>query len=137
MLGFRKVVGPHVLSPVQLQTGSSREQNKSSMDKKLTDSLWAVTRNRDKETRQATQVKERGVDRQLVEDEQCPVQNPRDTSSTQYVLNRPTPSTRKEKSNNRQEVQRWIGHEPATNHGETVPNYHEDCAEKESVHPEK
>ena len=33
------------------------EQVVDALDKKLTDSLWAVTRNCDKETRQATQVK--------------------------------------------------------------------------------
>ena len=37
----------------------------------------------------------------------------------------------------RQEVQRWIGRESATNHCETVPNHLEDCAVKESVLPEK
>ena len=64
------------------------------VDKKLTDSLWAVASNRDrehKETRQATWVKsEELIDEaqneivQLVEDEQCPVQNARNTSSTQW-----------------------------------------------------
>ena len=62
-----------------------------------------------------------------MEDEQCPAQNPRNTSSTQLRWNSPTPFTRSKKSIYRQEAQRWIGHEPATNHCETVPSHHEDC----------
>ena len=95
------------LSPVQLKTGSSSEQNVDALDKKLTDSLWAVACNRDrehKEARQAAQVKSGELlDKaeneiaQLVEDEQCPVRNPRNTSSTQWRWNCPTPSTRREK----------------------------------------
>ena len=77
---------------------SSSEQNKSfNADKKLTDSLWAVACNRDREhketrlTLEATQIKsEELIDKvqneivQLVEDEECPVQNLRNTSSTQW-----------------------------------------------------
>ena len=91
------------------QPGSSSELNKlSNADKKLTDSLWTVTRNSDrehKETRLAlgtTQIKsEEFIYKiqneivQIVENEQCPVQNPRNTSSTQWKG--PTPSTRREK----------------------------------------
>ena len=66
------------------------------------------------------------------------VQNPRNTSSTQWRCNSSTTtSARREKPDGREEVQCWIGHEPATNYCETVPNHHEDCVEKESVHPEK
>ena len=84
-----------VLSPVQLKTGSSSEQNVDVLDKKLTDSLWAVPSSRDrghKETRltlEATQIKSE----ELINN----VQNPRNTSSTQWRENSPTPSTRREK----------------------------------------
>ena len=103
------------LSPVQLKTGSSSEQKQivDALDNKLTDSLWAVTRNRDSETRQATQVNsEELIDTvqneivQLFQDEQCPAQNLRNTSSTQWRWNSPTPFRRREKSFYRQEVQR-------------------------------
>ena len=72
----------------------SSEQNVDALDKKLTDSLWAVASNRDREhqeTRQATQVKSAElIDKaqneiaQLMEEEQYPGQNPRNTSSTQW-----------------------------------------------------
>ena len=81
-----------MLCPVQFMTGSSSEQNVDTMDKKLTDNLWAVASNRDREneeawstlvTRQATQVKsEELIDEvlnhlfYLVEDEQRPSSEP-------------------------------------------------------------
>ena len=112
------------LSPVQLKTGSSSEQNVDAVDKKLTDSLWAVASNRDREhqeTRQATQVmsaelidKAQNEIAQLMEEEQYPGQNPRNTSSTQWRWNSPTPSTRREKSvDGLQAAQCWMGHEAA------------------------
>ena len=151
-LSFNNVHGSGaVLSPVQLKTGSSSEQNISSMrwtrsvTGQFVGSLWAVTRNRDKETRQATQVKSEELNDkvqneivQLVDDEQCPAQNPRDTSSTHCRGGTARHHSRdREKSIHRREVHRWIGRETATNHCETVPSHHEDCAEKEFVPPEK
>ena len=78
----------------------------------FTDSLWAVASSRDREHRDTLDSgehsdQERGVDRGKAQ-----------------------PSTRRENSIYRQEVQRWIGHEAATNHCETVPNHHEDCRER-------
>ena len=114
------------------QPGSSSEQDVDELGKKLTDSLWAVASNSDrehKETRQAggpdsrvrsSSTKSRNEIVHLVEDEQCPAQSPRNTSSTQWRWKSPTPLTRREKSIYRQEVQRWIGHEPATNHCERI-----------------
>ena len=67
--------------------------NVDTMDKKLTDSLWAVAKETllTLVTRQATQVKSEELIIKvqnelvhLVEDEQRPVQNPRNTSSTQW-----------------------------------------------------
>ena len=57
-----------VLSPVQLKTGSSSEQNVDALDKKLTDSLWAVASNRDTQgDTPGHSGQERGVDRQSPE----------------------------------------------------------------------
>ena len=114
-----------VLSPVSTldRIQQRTEQVVDALDKKLTDSLWAVASNRDskhKETRQATQVKSEDLINkvqdeivQLVEDKQCPVQNPHYHTTRKAVY--------------RLEAQSNVGHDTAMNH----------CAEKESVHPEK
>ena len=137
---------------VQFSSAQDRIQQRTehivdALDKKLTDSLWAVTRNRDKETRQTrvTRVKsEKLIDKvqneivQLVEDGTVPSSEPAWHVVNTAEVEQPDSIHRAGRSqSDRQEVQRWIGHEPATNHCETVPNHHEDCAEKESVHPQK
>ena len=91
---FNDVHGSGACSVQSAQPGSSNEQNKlSNADKKLTDRFWAVASNSDgehKETRQAGGPDSRAIDKvqneivQLVEDEQCQAQNPRNISSTQW-----------------------------------------------------
>ena len=133
------------------QPGSSSEQNVDELDKKLTDSLWAVASNRDrehKETRQAggpgsrarsssTKSRMRSYSSWKTNSAQLRTRVTHQQHSGDETAQHHPRAGRSQSVDGRQEMQRWIGHEPATNHFETVPNHHEDCAEKEFVHPEK
>ena len=115
------VAEPCSVQPAQL--GSSSEQNKlSNADKKLTDSLWAVASNRDREhketglTLEATQIKsEELFDK--VQNESSYISWKTISARTRVThLSHNRGGKARHHSRNRQEVQRWIGHEPATDH---------------------